>query len=216
MNKGFWAVIAVIAVIFGGILVFQGDKANAPSGGNSSATASNHVKGEGTKGVTLIEYGDFQCSACASYEPIVQAVFEKYKNDITFQFRNLPLLQIHQNAFAAARAAEAADMQGKFWEMHDLLYQNQKAWEQSGDALDIFEQYAGQLGLDVAKFKKDAASSKANDIINADIAAFEKTGEVKSTPTFLLDGKKVTPNSLDAFSKLIDEAIAKKASTTNP
>jgi protein-disulfide isomerase len=211
MNKGFWAVIAVIAVIFGGILFFQGDKANAPSGGNSKATASSHVKGEGTKGVKLVEYGDFQCPACGRYEPIVQAVFEKYKNDITFQFRNLPLLQIHQNAFAAARAAEAADMQGKFWEMHDLLYQTQSSWEQSSNVLDVFEQYAGQLGLDVDKFKKDAASSKVNDIINADIAAFEKTGAVKSTPTFFLDGKKITPDSLDAFSKLIDEAIAKKA-----
>lgn len=210
MNKGFWAVIAIIAVIFGGILVFQGDEANAPSGSNSSAKPSSHILGEGAKGVKLVEYGDFQCPACARYEPIIKAVIEKYKNDITFQFRNLPLSQIHQNAFAASRAAEAADMQGKFWEMHDLLYANQSAWEGASNAKTIFEQYATQLGLNLEKFKQDSASSKVNDIINADMAAFDKTKEVKSTPTFILEGKKITPDSLDSFSKLIDEAIAKK------
>jgi protein-disulfide isomerase len=209
MNKSFWAIIAVIIVIFGGILVFNNHKASAPNGG--SGTPTNHVEGQGSAGVTLVEYGDYQCPYCGQYFPIVQAVQQKYNTQITFQFRNLPLLQIHQNAFAAARAAEAASLQGKFWDMHDLLYQNQTTWGESSNAQVYFQQYASQLSLNVQKFTQDAASSQVNDTINADVSAFLKTGQEESTPTFFLDGKKIQPGySVDAFSKLIDAEIAAK------
>lgn len=207
MNKTFWAIIAVIVVIFGGIIVFSKDKTEAPS---SNAKPTSHIIGEGKSGVTLVEYGDFECSACGQYYPLVEQVKEKYKDQIFFQFRNLPLLQIHQNAFASARAAEAADKQGKFWEMYNLLYQNQTTWVQSSNVNGVFEQYATQLGLNVEKFKKDAASPEVNGIINADIAEFKKTKEQMSTPTFFLEGKKIQAASLEEFSKLIDEAIAAK------
>jgi len=209
MSKAFWAVIAVIVVVFGGIVLFKNNAA-APSA-NSSALATNHVTGDGKTGVKLLEYGDFQCPACYRYEPTVEQVIAKYKSDITFQFRNLPLLQVHQNAFAAARAAEAAALQNKFWQMHDLLYQGQPTWGEAAKPQVYFDQYAAQLGLNVAQFTKDEASTKVNDIINADIAEFNKTGEDTSTPTFFLNGKKiaVTPD-LDSFTKLIDAAIAQK------
>ena len=211
MSKAFWAIIAVIVVVFGAIVLFKDDKAGAPGGNNAKAT--NHIYSQGSTGVTLVEYGDFQCPACATFEPTVAQVREKYKDKITFQFRHLPLLQIHKNAFAAARAAEAASMQGKFWEMHDALYAGQPSWESTDSPQTFFESYAKQIGLDVNKFKTDAASSAVNDTINADLAAFDATGESKGTPTFLLDGKKITvDNTVDAFSKLIDERIAAKAS----
>lgn len=209
MNKGFWAVIAVIIVIFGGILLFKGNDATGPA--NSNAKPSSHVAGTNTTGVTLVEYGDFQCPFCAQYYPLVKQVKEKYNDKITFQFRNLPLLQAHQNSFAAARAAEAAGLQGKFWEMHDVLYENQKSWSSSGEVVTILEGYARQMGLNMTQFKKDFSSSAVNDTINADIAEFEKTGQDKSTPTFFLDGKKISPKSLDEFSKAIDNEIAAKA-----
>lgn len=209
MSKSFWAIIAVIVVIFGGILFFNNHKAGAPS--SSSSVATNHVEGEGKDGLTLVEYGDYQCPYCGQFYPIVKAVQEKYNAQIHFQFRNLPLLQVHQNAFAAARAAEAADMQGKFWQMHDMLYENQNSWAQSSTPEAAFAQYAAQLGLDVNKFKQDAASSKVNDLINADIAAFLKTGNDESTPTFFLDGKKIQPGySVQEFSKIIDAQLASK------
>lgn len=211
MSKTFWAVIAVIVVIFCGVLIFNKDGANAPSGGNSNAKPTNHVEGKGTTGVTLVEYGDFQCPFCGEYYPLVKQVQEKYNDQITFQFRNLPLLQIHQNAFAAARAAEAASNQNKFWEMYDKLYQTQSEWSASSKALETFSGYAKQLGLNVDKFKQDFSSTAVNDTINADIQAFEKTKLEKSTPTFILDGKKITPKSVDEFSKAIDDAIAAKA-----
>ncbi|MGH7158032.1 MAG: DsbA family protein [Candidatus Saccharimonadales bacterium] len=209
MSKGFWIIIAAIVVIFSGILLFKGDKTDAP---DSSLAASNHVVGENTKGVLLIEYGDYECSFCGQYYPIVKQVIDKYQNDIAFQFRNLPLQQNHKNAFVAARAAEAAALQGKFWEMHDLLFQNQSAWAQASNAQPVFEQYAAQLGLDIEKFKADFASPAVNDTINADIAEFRKTGAPMKTPTFFLNGNVIEPRSVEEFSQLIDDEIAKQQS----
>lgn len=212
MSKAFWAIIAVVLIVFGGILLFKDNKANAPSDSTSSSNVqpTNHTEGKGSTGVVLVEYGDYQCPFCGQYYPIVKQVQQKYNDQITFQFRNLPLLQIHQNAFAGARAAEAAALQNKFWEMHDKLYENQETWSASSNPLSVFTTYAGQLGLNVDTFKKDFASSKVNDIINADIKEFGKTGQELSTPTFFLDGKKISPKSVDEFSKYIDDRIAQK------
>lgn len=210
MSKTFWAVIAAIVVVFGAIIVFNKDGSDTGTGGSTNgAQATNHTVGEGKAGVTLVEYGDFQCSACYRYEPTLQQVIAKYKTDVTFQFRHLPLIQVHQNALASSRAAEAAGLQGKFWEMHDLLYENQPTWEGSDQAQKFFEQYAKQLGLNVEQYKKDAASSKVNNIINADIAEFKKTGATMSTPTFFLNGKKVTLTpDINSFTEILDKAIA--------
>lgn len=213
MDKRFWAIIGVITVLFVGFLFISGnDKANAPS---EKTNPTNHVIGNTKSKVTLLEYGDFQCPFCAQFYPIVEQVREKYKEDIAFQFRHLPLPQIHQNAVAAARASEAADAQGKFWEMYGVLYQNQQSWGDSSNAKAIFEQYASQLGLKLDTFKKDFASSKTNDKINADVAAFKATKETASTPTFFLNGKKIQPKSVEDFSKAIDAELAKQKETAN-
>ncbi len=108
MSKTFWAVIAIIVVVFGGIIVFnKQDKASS-----ANAQPTNHVIGSESTGVKLVEYGDFQCPFCGQYFPLVEQVKEKYKDKIIFQFRNLPLISRHQHALAAARAAEAASNQG--------------------------------------------------------------------------------------------------------
>jgi protein-disulfide isomerase len=209
MSKTFWAVIAIIVVVFGGILFFKNNKAGAPT--NSSGQPTNHVIGNSPSGVTLVEYGDYQCPYCGQFYPIVKQVQQKYNDTVVFQLRNLPLSQVHKNAFAAARAAEASGLQNKYWEMHDVLYQNQNAWSESSNATSYFEQYATGLGLNVTQFKADSASSKVNDLINADISTFLKTGNEESTPTFLLDGKKITPGySVETFSKYIDAELKAK------
>lgn len=211
MSKQFMAIVAAVVVGLIAIFVFTGGDSNSPSTGDSSAQATSHVKGLGQKGVVLIEYGDFQCPACASYYPIVKAVYEKYQKDIKVQFRHFPLVQIHQNAFAASRAAEAAGKQGKFWEMHDLLYEQQVAWANTSNPTSIFQNYASQINLDLDKYKADYASAEVNDIINADV---REAGRIaaSSTPTFVLDGKKLDENPKDqeAFDKLIADAIAAK------
>ncbi len=217
-NKFFVGLLVAIAVFVGGFIVLKQD-GNGTNGSNSQPT--NHVKGSESSGVTLTEYGDFQCSACFDYEPIVSAVYEKYKDQITFQFRHFPIVSRHPNAFSAARAAEAAAKQGKFWEMHDILFQHAYQqtsagpvpidWAKSSNPTTFYESYAKELGLNVEQFKTDFASTEANDFINADIAAARYV-PVDGTPTFLINGKKITtPTSFEEFSKLIDEAIKQKA-----
>jgi protein-disulfide isomerase len=208
MSKTFWAIIGVIVIVVGGILIFNKDDAKAPGG--SSTKPTSHVAGEGS--ITLVEYGDYECPYCGAAYPVVKQVEEKYKDQVKFQFRHLPLLQVHKNAFVAARAAEAAGMQGKFWEMHDLLYQNQQNWSKASDPRSIFDQFATQLGLNVKQFKADSNSSKVNNLINADIAEFNKTGEQVSTPTFFLNGKKIqVNNTVEDFSKIIDAKLKKSS-----
>jgi protein-disulfide isomerase len=211
MSKQFLGVIAAIILVFAGIVAFSGSKGDGDSGKDTKAEPSKHIKGEGKANVTLVEYGDFQCPYCAQYYPVLKQVHEEYKDKIYFQFRNFPIISIHPNAFAASRAAEAADIQGKFWEMHDMLYENQSQWSESGKPVDVYSQFAKQLGLNVEKFKKDYASSKVNAAVNADVAAGNKL-DITGTPTFYLDGKKVEINqSFEAFKKVLDAEIAKKA-----
>jgi len=210
MSKRFLVILAVCVLGLVGIYVATSKKDATPGATPTGSTSklSNNVTGKNTKGVQLTEYGDFQCPACGAYHPIVKQVIEKYTNEIQFQFRNFPLQDIHQNARSSARAAEAAAKQNKYWEMYDLLYEQQDAWKDSKTPNVIFEGYASQLGLDTAKFKTDFASSEINEIINADYAEGTRLG-VDSTPSFFLQGKKITdtPRDLAGFSKLIDQAI---------
>ncbi len=218
MSKRFVAIIIAIVVGLGAVFWFTSKNSPSSTSNNSNATPSNHVFGKGTKAVTLTEYGDYECPACYSYEPIVEQIRAKYENDIFFKFRNFPIVSKHPNAFAGARAAEAAALQGKFWEMHDKLYQNQDpngqvGWVASSTPLTFFTQFAQQLGLDINKFKQDYSSSAVNDVINADMSAGRQFG-VNATPTFDLDGRKVETTevaSQAAFFKLIDQEIAAKS-----
>jgi protein-disulfide isomerase len=208
MSKRFLIILAVLVLGFVGFLVFSSNKDESAQGTGSSNQASEHTQGAGNKNVTLVEYGDFQCPSCGAYYPVLKQVKEKYGDDITFQFRHFPLTQIHQNAMAAHRAAEAASKQNKFWEMHDLIYERQTAWSTSSNAAQIMEDYATELGLNVDQFKTDYQSSAINDVINADLAAGKEL-QVSGTPTFLINGQKIEnpDQSVEAFSKLIDEAI---------
>ena len=231
MDKRFWAIIGVIVILFGGILVFHNNGNNKDSGSNASASqATNHTEGGGPNSkVTLVEYGDYECPVCEGYYPVVQQVQQKYADTVKFQFRNLPLLQIHPNAFGGARAAEAADMQGKFWQMHDLLYDstNWNEWSTSSNPMPYFKNYAKQLGLNEAKFETDFASSAVNDRVNADISAFKDLAKQQNppideaTPTFFIisngktkyfangnfvDASSGNP-SVDAFSKVLDSVL---------
>lgn len=208
-------ILVVLVVLFGGLLVLNKRKANAPENGEakSEARPTEHKVGQGTTGVTLTEYGDFQCPACYQFYPLVKQIKTTYGDQITFQFRHFPLTQMHNYALLSARAAEAAGMQGKFFEMHDLLYENQQMWSSSSDPTKTFEGYAKQLGLNVDQFKKDMASEQVNDSVQADLAEANKKN-YSSTPTFEVNGKKIeNPRDLEGFKKVIDDAIKKAANT---
>lgn len=210
MSKQFVAIVVACLIALFGIFALTSKKdSSTNTNTNSNApTLSNNVIGQNVKKVSLVEYGDFQCPACGQYHPLVKQLVDQYKTDIQFQFRNFPLQSIHPNARAASRAAEAAAKQGKYWEMHDLLYEQQASWQDSSNARSIFEGYASQIGLKLDTFKTDFASQEVNEIINADYKEGEKLG-VTGTPTFFLQGKKIdkNPQTLDEFKKLIDQAI---------
>jgi len=205
MDKRFLLILAGLAVLFGGIFWFNKSKAKTTT---TQGTPSNHVIGTNTTGVTLVEYGDYECPACGQFYPIVKEVQKTYANKIAFRFANFPLVQIHPNAMAGARAAEAASLQGKFWEMHDLLYDNQSTWSTGSNPQPYFDQYANSLGLNITKFDQDMNSSAVLGTINADTAEVQALGG-SGTPTFVINGKRIdtNPGSLDAFKQLIDQSI---------
>ncbi len=210
MSKQFLLIVAVVIALLGGTLALT-KKSENKSGQNGTKTSegtSNHRVGNTSSKVTLTEFGDFQCPACKSYYPIVKEVKETYKDKIAFEFKHFPLVQIHPNAFVAARAAEAAGNQNKFFEYHDLLYENQDSWAQEQSPTPIFEEFAKQLGLNVDQFKTDMASEQTASTINADVKLAQSIG-ANSTPTFAINGKKIdSPKSIDEFKKAIDEALA--------
>ena len=158
-----------------------------------SGNIADHVFGKADSKVVLIEYGDFQCPGCGSAEPGVEKVTNDYKDYVAFVFRNFPLTSVHQNALAAASAVEAAGLQGKYWEMHNLVYTNQNDWNtlSTDQRTAKFTDYASQLSLDTTKFKTDMASSAVSQKISFDQAIGYKVG-VDSTPTFTLNGVKVS------------------------
>jgi protein-disulfide isomerase len=219
-----WIIFAIVTVGFLGGLLFlnQQDKIDVSKVDDSkivSASAANgniadHVYGSRDQKVVLIEYGDFQCPACASAFPVLKEVKEKFKADLTFIFRNNPLTAIHPNARIGSAAAEAAGLQDKFWEMHDLLFQNQNAWSQASidKRAQLFEEYAKTVGVkDLNKFKQDLGSKEVTAKIDFDLALGKKI-PVQGTPTITLNGEKVeneTWASVDKLTKAVEEAIKK-------
>ena len=225
MSKQFWGVIVVVVLVFVGIFALGNKSTNSNANGG---TPSEHKIGSSPLNITLVEYGDYECPYCGQYYPIVKQVQSEYNNKIVFQFRNYPLTQIHQNAFAGARAAEAASLQNKFWQMHDLLYEQnelnqegQSNWVDSSNPLTYFDQYATQLGLNLSKFNADFNSDQVNSTINADIAAGNSAAEavtgqaIQGTPTFFLDGKIINVGeSVKSFETVINAEIAKKSGSS--
>lgn len=180
-------------------------------GSNLSVAVSDSdwSKGSKTATHTIVEYSDFQCPACSAYAPLLKRLADEHPNDVRLVYRHFPLDQVHPNARAAAWAAEAAGMQGKFFEMHDALFNTQETW--SGDANPgiFFEDLAHSLGLDDAKFKTDMKSQTAKDKVTA-LAASGSSSGVNSTPSLFLDGKLITnPSSYEELVGLVTTAATK-------
>ena len=208
MNKQFIAILAVVVLGLFGVLMLtrKEDPKTASSSQGSQSQGSNHTVGAGNKKVTLVEFGDFQCPACKSYFPIVQEIKKSYGDDITFQFRHYPLVQIHPNATIGARAAEAAGKQGKFFEMHDKLFDHQLDWADSDKADELVVGYAKELNLDTDKFKKDLNSDTVKNKVEQDLQSGIKAG-VNATPSFFINGYKVTtlPQTIEEFETLLNQ-----------
>lgn len=204
MNKNFIIILVAIVIVFVGIVVFS--KFTQPPGETSNG--SSNYYGNMESPVELTEFVDFQCEACYAYYPTVKQIKEKYKDTVKFRVRYFPIASSHQFARLAASYAEAAAKQGKFWEMHDKIFEGQKTWENTKDPSTYFDTYAQEVGLDMAKLKEDQPSTLTSATINADLKEVNRLGG-DGTPTFVLNGKKIDnpDNSIEAISKVLDEAL---------
>jgi protein-disulfide isomerase len=152
----------------------------------------------------IIEYSDFECRFCAGYSQILSVLRDQYKDQVLFVFRFYPL-DNHPYGMISAQAAYAAHLQGGFWEMHDLLFQNQEEWSGSSDPTTYFEAYAQALGLDMDKFRTDIEAASTVAFVSAQKAEAKASG-VEHTPWFVIDGKVAAPRNLQEFQDLIVKA----------
>lgn len=204
-----WIAIGVAAILFVGLFAFIVNASKQAKKQEASAKLSSNgwVRGNKNARVTLVEFGDFQCPACGFREPMVQQTMKDFNGKIKLLYKHFPLTTIHKNAYPAARAAEAAGKQGKFWEMHDLLFARQKDWAGITDAKAKFIQYAQELKLDTEKFKKDFDASDIEKKINSEQDEGIQLG-VKGTPTFFLDGKLIeAPATYEDLKKSIESEL---------
>ncbi len=205
-------IISGVGIIFFAAFAFLIYKTNT---GSQVVADPNLLIGQlsymtGTKDakVNVVEFGDYQCPACAYASPIVQQLVEVYKDNqnVNFVFRNFPLPQ-HSNAMISAEAAEAAGAQGKFLEMSGMLYKRQNEWSGNAKASEIFAGYAQILGLDVKAFTDAVSQEKFKDIIVKDRSDGQALG-VNSTPTFFVNGEKLKSiPSFEEFKKIIDPKL---------
>jgi protein-disulfide isomerase len=206
----FVIIAAVLAAAVGaGFLMFrtsqpQTSKVLPPAVG-PGATPNAAV----SKGAVLIdEFGDYQCPPCGALHPILRTLKSEYGDRIQIAFHQFPLTQIHSHALEAAYAASAASLQGKFWEMHDLLYDNQSEWSQVGDFRPILVDYARRAGLDIPRFMRDMNGLQVVKLVSEDERRAIAAG-VNSTPTVFINGQ-LTPNeslTIEGLRKEINQRL---------
>ena len=165
---------------------------------------SDHVLGTTSAPVIIVEYADFQCPTCQTFSPMLTQLVSDEQGNVAVVYRYFPLPQ-HKNALTAARAAEAAGLQGKFWEMHDILFKNQTAWANIVDPTAFFGEYAKVLGIDTSKFASDYASNAVANRVAQD-AADAKQNRLTYTPTLFVQGEKIdNPQSYEALKQVVEK-----------
>ena len=239
-NNAPFLIIGIVAIvaILGGLyfLKFSDSGVKRPAANNTAARPASgpsealikapagavppNALGSSTAVVTLEEFADYQCPACAQVNPVMKEIVAAYGSKIRFIFRAFPLTNIHDKAYDAAVAAEAAGMQGKYWDYQNQLFQNQKTWATSSEPKKLFEDYAALVGLDVEKFKTDAAGLVAKSRVDADLTRARNAG-VQSTPSLyinnvLVPGEKLNSAGLRALIDAELQKFAQPAQNTQP
>lgn len=233
MNKFTVAIIILILGAFGALVAFavthqdqdvQPDYSSIDTSKIIEAREENgniadHVRGNANSSVVVVEYADFQCPGCASMVPHLDTIYEKYKDDVAFVFRNFPISG-HANARAASAAAEAAGRQGYFWEMYETLYTNRNSWvEKTGEARTstMAELFAGiAKDGDINQFRVDLSDENITKKIDFDYTLGKEYDNVTATPSIYVNGEWVDVTEVETFdeveelvSKKIDEALQK-------
>ena len=209
-------IIVLVGAVAAGWAVLRSSResVNAPTptpdpAGEVKGAEPAHVRGNPNAPVTLEEFGDFQCPSCGSYHPELKKMEAEFGDKMKVVFRELPLLPMHEHALLAAQAAEAAGIQGKFWEMHDLLYENQAKWVEQKDLVPVFVDFAKQIGLNPDQFMKDLNGETVAQRIFQDGKRAHSFG-LQGTPSFFVNGKEAKGDDWkpDGLRQMIKNAIA--------
>lgn len=208
----FWTsfIIVLGLIIWGLVVAMNRDISSIVSSGTPMpVTEVDHIRGPEDAPVTLIEYSDLECPACAAYMPIVERVVAEASTTVRFVYRHFPLYPSpHRNALLASQAAEAAALQGKFWDMYLILFENQQSWtgKPLATARASFESYAERIGLDVERFKADIDSEEVIARVQRD-RDDSKALNLMGTPSFFVNGKAINnPRSYEEFVQILQDA----------
>jgi protein-disulfide isomerase len=209
-------IIVLVGAVAAGWVVLRSareeKKASTPTpdpAGEVKGAEPAHLRGNPNAPVLLEEFGDFQCPSCGSYYPELKKIEAEFGDKLKVIFRELPLLPMHEHALMAAQAAEAAGVQGKFWEMHDLLYENQSKWVPEKDLVPVFVDYAKQIGINPDQFMKDLNGETVAQRIFQDGKRAHSFG-LKGTPSFFVNGKEAKDDQWkpEGLRQMIKDAIA--------
>ncbi len=157
---------------------------------------NDHMQGNAASNVVIVEYGDYQCPYCGAAHPVIKQIMQEFGSQVKFVFRNFPLSEMHQYALPAALAAEAAALQGKFWEMHDAIFEQQEYLSEP-----FLTEIAKSLQLNLHEFKNDTGLQKLADKVDEDFESGMRSG-VNGTPTFFMNGHKFQGDATDLLDKL--------------
>ena len=208
MEKETKILLGIIAVIVAGLIgvfvVFNKPGAATTADGSTLVRSDSQRRGSGS--VQLVEFGDYQCPSCGAAHPVVQKLLSEYNGKVTFIFRNFPLETIQKSAMLAAKYAEAAAKQNKFWQMHDKLYESQSEWSEQVDPSGKFAEYASTLGINASQLKTDATAAAVTALIQRDMQDGNTVG-ITGTPTFYVAGKQVASNDYNSLKAAIDAAL---------
>ena len=183
--------MGLAAIIIAAVLISVLRGVVQPTASVDEVVVTDHVKGNPDAPITIVEYSDFQCPACEVQYKSIKEVWAPIKSSVRFVYRHFPLTNIHPHALTAAYYSEAAAMQGKFWEMHDMLFDNQNRWTGVKDIKPVFDGYVKQLGLDTEKFAVDLKSDAVKSKVAADMQSAKKA-QASSTPSMYLNGELMT------------------------
>lgn len=190
-----WQKIGMIGLLAGGVVWWQTNKSSMVGQAEQQKPVDQILESDWYLGnrqapVAVIEYSDLQCPACQFYSEAGRKIAAEFGDRVGFAYRHFPLRQIHPNANLAAQAAEAAGIQGKFWEMEEMLFSKQTEWESSNQAFILFAGYAEELGLNVDQFRQAIDSSGVKAEVEADYLS-ALVSRIDATPTFFINGQKI-------------------------
>lgn len=209
--KNPWVIIGIITlVLFGGAIWYSSVAAER---NNEGVEVTEHVTGNPDADVVLVEYSDLQCPACASFEPALQELLDEYGDELRFEYKHFPL-PIHNFAVQAAVAAEAAGQQDAFFAYKDALFENQQTWSASQNPAPFFLQYAEELDLDMETFRRHMNSSLLRDKVQADMAEARER-DVRSTPTFYLNGERMEIGTFQDFIEQVALAVDPESASSS-